>query len=388
MKTHFTFVFAIVLTCIFEVNAQDPFFIHFYNNKSYYNPALTGSRGALSFDIKYKDQWRADNIAPFQTAAVSVEESVPCGWFDFGAYYYGDREGDGLLETHQLGGSFVGTAPFSKGWNLRIGGSTFWSQKRIDFSKLIFSDQLDPKHGIFDQFGTPNQSSFAPPDNGGKSLVYLTPSLGVVLRYAADIKKYRLRKPYLNSAMAGLSYHNILALGSDNDKGHINSLLNLRYQTPERIATFVEAEFAMPFSRNGKYVSITPLFLSQMQENLNYFEMGSKLSYTNDFAVGCYFHLNSASDQGANTSWFNFLVEIGKTFESRNNYHRIDFGFSFANNFTGLQNIVGPILEFSITYQIGKSNMCNWMGKEDEVLYQKGPKCPVSGRGKIYDNIW
>jgi type IX secretion system PorP/SprF family membrane protein len=388
MKIHLTIIIFVVGANLFQLSAQDPFFIHFYNNKSYYNPALTGSRGALSVDLKYKDQWRTDHIAPFQTAAISVEESVPCGWFDFGAHYFGDREGDGMLETHQLGGSFVGTAPFSKVWNFRMGGSMLWSQKRIDFSKLIFSDQLDPKYGTFDSFGNPNQSSFVPPDNNGRSLSYLTPSVGIVLRYAADVKNYRSRKAYLNSLTLGGSYHNILTLGGNEDRGHISSLLDLRYQTPERITFFVEPEWAMPFSRSGQYVSITPLFLTQFQQELNYLEMGSKLSYMNSLSLGCYFHLNSPSDQGANTSWFNFLVEFGKTFEGANNYHRVDFGFSFATNFTGLQNVVGPILEFSMSYQIGKSNVCNWMGREDEVLYKKGPKCPVSGRGKIYDNIW
>lgn len=388
MKIHFTLFLFLVSSSLFQLVAQDPFFIHFYNNRSYYNPALTGSRGALSFDIKYKDQWRTDNIIPFQTAAVSVEESVPCGWFDFGAHYYGDREGDGILETHQIGGSFVGTPPSSKPWNLRMGASMFWSQKRIDYSRLVFSDQLDPKYGTLDRFGNPNQSSFVPPDNNGRSLFYITPAVGLVVRYASDIKKYRSRRAYLNSFMAGASYHNILAFGNNEDRGHISSLLDLRYQTPERLVFFAESELAMPFSRNGQYVSLTPLLLTQFQRQLNYIEAGVKLSYMNSVSFGGYFHLNSRSDQGANTSWFNFLVELGKTFEGANNYHRVDFGFSFATNFTGLQNIVGPILEFSMSYQIGKSNVCSWMGREDEVLYQKGPKCPVSGRGKIYDNIW
>ena len=100
---------------------------------------------------------------------MSLEESVPCALFDLGLHYYGDQEGNGRLQTHQLGASFAAAPVFRDDrhngtTNLRIGGSFFWSQKRIDFTKLVFSDQLDAKYGIFDRLGNLNPTSFVAPN--------------------------------------------------------------------------------------------------------------------------------------------------------------------------------------------------------------------------------
>ena len=194
---------------------------------------------------------------------------------------------------------------------------------------------------------------------------------------------------YLNSFQAGVSYHNLLTMGDNNNRGHISSLLNLRYQAPERVATFAEFEFALPFSTRGAYLALTPLILYQKQSNLDYWEIGMKMAYKRNFAFGAYAHFNSRSDLGPNTSWYNLVIEFGGVvIEGRENNHRFDIGIAYADNFSGLQNVVGPIFELSISYHLNRSNVCNWIGRSDEVGYRNGALCPVSPSGKIYDRIW
>ena len=45
MKTPMTL--GLFLLVFLQLHAQDPFYIHFFNNKSGFNPALTGMSGAL-----------------------------------------------------------------------------------------------------------------------------------------------------------------------------------------------------------------------------------------------------------------------------------------------------------------------------------------------------
>lgn len=389
-------VFFLALFCLttFSVNAQDPFFIHFYNNRSYYNAALTGMRGATTLSIKYKEQWRSSGVVPFQTMAASFEESVPCGWFDYGLHYYGDQEGDGILQTHQLGASFAAAVPLSvdrqKGAsNLRFGGAFLFAHRQIQFDQLIFSDQLNEKYGIRDRLGMLNPTAFVAP-NSGRSPTYLTPSVGGLYRYVkGSAGSNMLNGGFLNSFMVGFSYHNLLVLGKNENFGHISSLLNSQYQTPERLTFFGEAEWAWPFRKRNLFISVSPLLLYQKQKNLDYLEAGIKFGYSRNLAFGLYFHLNSSSDQGNNTSWFNLLLEFGGiVVKGTHNDHRIDLGIAYADNFSGIQNVVGPILEFSFSYHINTSSFCKIVGREDEIPYTNGPHCPVSGRGKIYDDLW
>ncbi|MBR9920039.1 MAG: type IX secretion system membrane protein PorP/SprF [Bacteroidetes bacterium] len=370
-------------------SAQDPFFVHFFNNKSYFNPAMTGYKGAISLDAKYKTQWGTQQVVPYETYGVSLEESVPCAWFDYGLHFYNDKEGDGILTTNEFGASLAGTiVPYTSRTggthNVRLGMSFYMGQKRVDFSKLIFSDQLDRKYGLYDNTGALNQTSFVIP-NGGESAYYLMPKVGLVYRYAAGKRRNNPPRVFLNSLTFGASLHNALSIFGSSDFGHISSLLNLDTRPSLRSGFFLETEFAMPIGNRKSYVAVSPLFLYQQQNQLDYFEAGAKMTFSRNVGFGAYYHFSSPSGEGNNTSWVNLVLEFGAVLGSREK-HRVDFGVAYANNFSGLQNIVGPILEFSFTYHLRKSSFCDLTGRQNEL--GGGPLCPVSSRGKIYESIW
>ena len=367
--------------------AQDPFSTHFFNNQSDFNPALTGSRGAFSVDLKLKTQWGSSAVAPNQSGSVNIEESMPCSILDYGAHFNFDEEGDGRFRTYDGGFRFAGTIPIETTdqlHNIRLGGSLQWSYKTIDYDRLIFSDQLDPKYGNI--FG----SSFVPP-NSGASSTFFTPALGIAYRGL-----FNKRSKQATSVSAGVSLHNAYSLGGA-AFGNEESILGIGTQIPPRIAFFAEAELVL-YTNGGSYFSIRPLFLHQRQSrplfgeggSLRYFEAGSRFSLNRVLTAGVFYHFTGQrSEEAFNTNWLTFSLETGLlTGGARDK--RIDLGFAYSNSFTGLSNAVGPIFEASISIHLRRSPTCSLMGEPGSGGGQAMP-CPTmrsTSRRKLYENIW
>ncbi|TXB68931.1 type IX secretion system membrane protein PorP/SprF [Phaeodactylibacter luteus] len=366
---------------------QDPFSLHFFGNQSVFNPALTGHRGALSADFKVKSQWASARVANFRSARINVEESLPCSILDYGLQLGFDEEGDGRFQTLDGALKFAGTLPFvgpNSVHNIRVGAALGWSQKRIDFSRLVFSDQLDAKYGNI--FGT----SFTPP-NGGESRVFFTPSLG--LAYKALLNAGARQA---TSLAAGVSLHNAYSLGED-IFGNEESVLGFGARIPARFSAFVEAEF-IPYASRRSFFSIRPLLLMERQGEdlwrpggrLSYVEAGARFSLNRALGLGIFYHFNGrpAAD-GFHTNWFTFTAEAGTVFGSSSN-QRVDLGFAYSNNFTGLRNAVGALYEFTLSFHLLSSPGCRIMGRPGGGPGQQMP-CPAmraSSRQKLFENIW
>jgi type IX secretion system PorP/SprF family membrane protein len=375
----------ICLTAIL-LNAQDPFFTHFYNNESTYNPALVGYRGAFSFSAKYKSQWNGPATPAFRSGTASLEESMPCSIFDYGLHAAFDEEGSGVFRTYDFGGRLAGTVPFDIGrsrHNLRFGIGLQWSFKTIDYTRLFFSDQLDPKYGRFDRFGNINAGSFIPP-NDGRSLWFFSPSVGGAHRILLDNKNRR--SPTI---LYGAALHNAYSLLNDGVSGHEESILGLGTRIPSRYTFFGSIEF-IPYMdrRNDFFVGVRPLIMYQYQGGLHYWEAGARVSASRMLALGIYYHFNKSPAQGTNTNWFTLALDFGDIVAGR---QRIDLGFAYSASTTGLRNQVGPIFELSMSFHFGKSPSCGLAGEENDLI-TPAMECPTSAftpwRRKMYEGIW
>lgn len=368
--------------CLFLISwlhlcAQDPFYTHFFNNRSGFNPALTGLSGALTVNAKYKSQWRDKPTPSYASGAVNLEESLPCSVLDYGFHFNFDEEGDGRFRTYDFGLKFAGTAPFEAGrslHNVRFGGTLQWSYKTVDYRKLTFSDQFDPKLGAI------YPTSFIPP-NDGRSFVFFSPAVGFAhqVLFNQDDKQ----SP---SLIWGASLHNAYSLGPRH-LGNEESILGIGTRIPQRIVGFLEMEF-IPYNSARHYFSVRPLLMMQRQAGLHYFEAGSRLSLSRLASFGLFYHFNQPPYAGRNTNWFSFSLEFGDIIAEGK---RIDLGFAYSNNFSGLRNAIGPVFEVSLALHFATSPGCRLMGREDEVGYGNIVRCPniaASGRRKMYENIW
>lgn len=366
---------------------QDPFFVQFTHSESFFNPSLTGFRGALSVTAKYKGQWLRSRGNGFQTLSLDVEESLPCSVVDYGLHVGADQEGDGLLRTTDFGARVAGTIAFDAGYsshNVRLGLSMLWAAKRVDYSRLIFSDQLDPKYGTTNANGVQNPTSFIP-FNDGHSLWFIMPAVGFTHRIL--VNRQHFRSPTI---LYGLALHNAFSFGNQRYTGNIESILEQETRLPMRWHMFFSTEFVL-FSEGRRLLTARPLAVYQQQGPIHYMEVGSRFSLNRNIAVGIYYHGNThpQEEPHRNTNWYSVQLDFGSIVDRTK---RIDLGLTYAGNISGLRNQLGPIFEISLGVHFAKSPSCQLWGFEDEVPYGDQIKCPTStmtpGRRKMYEGLW
>lgn len=126
--------------------AQDPTFSQFYINRLYLSPALVGLDPGTTFNVSYRNQWPGVSGA-FNTASASVELQEPCLGSAFAASGFYDRAGEGGFQTLGFGLHYAYIIG-PKHSNIHVGMRGGFVQRSVDWSKLVFSDQLDPVYGI------------------------------------------------------------------------------------------------------------------------------------------------------------------------------------------------------------------------------------------------
>ncbi len=129
-----------------ECIAQDPAFSQFFSNQLYLNPAFAGIRHDTRMGSNYRTQW---NGIPgkFKTYNAWADIYNPFLNGGFGLIALQDVEGEGALQTSSFGfiQSFEVLIP--KILRLRAGYNVTVTNKKIDWYKLVFSDQLDGLQG-------------------------------------------------------------------------------------------------------------------------------------------------------------------------------------------------------------------------------------------------
>ncbi|MBK9043442.1 MAG: type IX secretion system membrane protein PorP/SprF [Saprospiraceae bacterium] len=153
-----------------RLSSQDPAYHSFTQNRFLFNPSLTGSYGAQAWKVRSKAQWNNDGGGGYKTVSLLFEETMPCSILDVGAKVNYNEEGAGIYQTLDFGFLTSAFLPFHTGrhhdHNARIGFDFSWGVNTIDFSRLVWSDQLDPKYGNI------NPTSFTIKQSGQICLVF------------------------------------------------------------------------------------------------------------------------------------------------------------------------------------------------------------------------
>lgn len=141
----------LLLLCIFlnhpKSNAQDHMYSQFFNSPLYLNPALNGQfQGDLRMNLIYRNQW-ASLPGTLSYLTASLDYNVPKFGGGLGLMVTRSAEGSAYLTKNNISGLYsysVGSDDFVLSFGLQ-GGVT---NRVIDWSKLIFDDQLDQNIGI------------------------------------------------------------------------------------------------------------------------------------------------------------------------------------------------------------------------------------------------
>ena len=142
LRRHFVFVlFLMYFSC--GLNAQDPQFSQFYANPLYLAPSFAGLTEGSRIAANYRNQW-PQLPGQFVTYTFSYDH-----WFDdfnsgAGLLLMRDQAGSGNLRTTNIGVQYSYDFPINPEWHMRPGAHFFYTERAIDFDKLIFNDQISP----------------------------------------------------------------------------------------------------------------------------------------------------------------------------------------------------------------------------------------------------
>lgn len=121
--------------------AQDPQFSQFYAATTYLCPSFAGSTDGTRATLNYRNQWPAISGA-FVTTALSVDHYFPKVRSGVGIIFMNDKAGTGNLRNTNFGVQYAYNLSINRSWSVRPALQLMYSQRSIDFNKLIFGDQL------------------------------------------------------------------------------------------------------------------------------------------------------------------------------------------------------------------------------------------------------
>ncbi len=363
--------------------SQDPIFSQFFNTPLYSNPASLGMDGSITATAAYRNQW-SKVPGGFTTKYLSVESFEPCLPGAVGMSVWQDTEGEGVLKTTAAGlhFAFIAIAETRKTvHNFRFGMNPYWMQKEIDWERLVFSDQLDPRFGninatAFDQFGSPSVNF------GGLNFGFI---------HRMDISN---RGKDDTQISYGLAFNNLLNFSLNT--GPIESLQGLETALPMRMVA--HASFYLPFLKIGNKIEVfrmVPQVRVVRQGGLTGVTLGAYGIYQGG-TLGLFYHNRTPvagfQNTDALTAYLGLGVDVGKR-------QALDIGLSYDMNIGGLRTMSGGVFEISLRYHIFNNGLlCGMLGSggpgSNGRIRSRGKKrgvhCPPVGRShaKRWGNVW
>lgn len=124
-----------------KVYAQDPQFSQFYSTPMLLAPSFAGGIRDSRFSMNFRDQW-ASIPGKYVTFSAAYDRNFPLFNSGVGFYFMRDVAGSSRLSLTNLGMAYSYLIKLSPEWNFRPGVSGYFTQRSIDYSKLVFGDQL------------------------------------------------------------------------------------------------------------------------------------------------------------------------------------------------------------------------------------------------------
>jgi len=147
-----------------DIKAQDLVFSQYYNSPIHNNPAFAGIANYPLFTTNYRLQWPGINNI-YKSYALSYDQFFKKINSGIGFTAMTDDQAEGTLRTTRFSGIYSYKLRLKDEWQIKFGLEVGFIQSRIDWSRLIFFDQIDPAIGPFDSAGLPFPSNEVEPEN-------------------------------------------------------------------------------------------------------------------------------------------------------------------------------------------------------------------------------
>jgi type IX secretion system PorP/SprF family membrane protein len=152
--------------------AQDPAFSQSYANPLYLSPSFTGFTNGSRVALSYRDQWPGIPNS-FRTYSFSFDHYLPQYKSGIGLLLMRDDRGAGMLVTQDAGLLYSYEIKINRTVYVRPGIQFKYSERKIDPSKIIFSDQLGDDGSLLPgAVASFDKTSFRKMDAGASVMVY------------------------------------------------------------------------------------------------------------------------------------------------------------------------------------------------------------------------
>lgn len=298
------------------IKGQDPVYSQFYIDPLQLNPAFTGNTTIPKFALSYRMQWPLIAQA-YNTYSASYDQYFTDARSGFGMNILSDNAGNGIYTHSKIGLFYAYRLQFNDGSFIKLGIEGTGVQNRLNWEKLVFTDQLDPQFGSVSPGGSPYPSSEVQPEQLTRN--YIDASFGML---------YYNPKYYVGASLKHINSP------SDNFLG-INE--NLFSGLPIRVSFQAGAEIHVGDYNIGRYETfISPNILYVKQGDFAQLNVGAYVNSGVFFLGTWYRHANTNPDavifsagvrQGGFKIGYSFDLTISKLGINSGGAHEIGISF-------------------------------------------------------------
>ncbi len=308
--------------CVFSAKAQDHMYSNFLAAPLYLNPALAGTSNSCDrLAVNYRNQYPSLRDA-FVYYGVSYDRFVNKMSGGIGGMLQRSVEGNGFYNKNAFSLNYAFHGIKTRDMQLSLGVQAGVVMRSVDYSKLVFYDQIDEKLGVMP--GAPSEASL--PVNNNK----MYPDFAVG---AAFVWK---------RAMIGASSYHL----TEPDE----SLINTYSKLPRRYN--IHGSFNIPLSvkKNIGDPTLIPAFMINSQGLSRTITAGLqyKVYY---FNVGGWYR-NAEIYNGGDAVLASFMFDMNNIYGSDS---RVIFGFTYDYSLLEMtQRATGGTIEMNLVYQVQK----------------------------------
>lgn len=348
MNNYFKIIF-FVLFLNFQIKAQDPSFSQIENTNFYTHPSMVSINKGVEIQMAHRRQWEGIS-GGFTTSFIGVNYQG-AKKIGYGICFLNDEEGIGALKTQQTDLVFKYKL-YGNYYNLDaliFAISVGYTQKSINWDKLVFSDQIDPVFGIYR-----NSDQLEP-----KNDMAIFFDAGFSLTYKRNFRLGNLKLP----SRLSLSIH------------HLGNPDESIQQINEKLPYKTDITYSTTIQRNTLYgiPLLNPVIRFEKQGEIKKISLGSLIGFLHEKSqstiyTGIFYSSQYSPFNTHNTNAFILTIGYEKII-SRTIY---TFGYSYDIITSGLRHqSTGGVHEITLAISL---NMESRGFKQPSNLFQKCPR--------------
>jgi type IX secretion system PorP/SprF family membrane protein len=320
----------IVVGMVYSAKGQDVNFSQFFNNPTYFNPAYVGLSQGLKARLNVRRQWTglSNEYHTFSFSADIADRNIP-GAGGIGIIATSNSEGIGIIKSTTFGVMPAVRIQVNRYSIIQFGALVSVVSKQVDWSNMVFADQLDPR------LGNIGPSSFTNP--GNSPVVFPDFSIGTI---------YQMKGAHVVGTF-GLAVHHI----TQPDQSFLEDISPLPRKWVAHMDFIIDLQRHRGAFNRARDIKINPGVLFQSQANMRLFSLG-----INAYMSNVYFGMWYRNEIFRKTSYTNLVWLVGINIPF-NGDSRIKLMYSFDMNTSSNTNFTGPSHEISLILELDNARL-------------------------------